>query len=91
MNKEDKNFVDYVSESLRKGLSHSQIARSIGMSLTHFEKRLNYIFNEKPIETEVKVEEPKDETPVEEPKVEEVEPAPKKRTSKKTKTEQVEE
>lgn len=80
MNNEDKNFVDYVRDCIRKGLSHSQIARSIGMSLAHFENRIRDISIDGPSEPKIVSEEPAETT----------KPAPRKRTSKKAKTEEKE-
>ena len=37
----DKEFVQYVNDKRRQGMSDSQIARSLGMSLTHMMGRLN--------------------------------------------------
>lgn len=39
----DKEFKDYAFDKMRQGLSESQIARSLGMSLAHFMGRLNGI------------------------------------------------
>lgn len=37
----DKEFVQYVNDKRRQGMSDSQIARSLGMSLTHMMGKLN--------------------------------------------------
>ena len=37
----NKEFRDYAFDKMRQGLSESQIARSLGMSLAHFMGRLN--------------------------------------------------
>lgn len=37
----DKEFKSYVFDKKRQGLSESQIARSLGMSLAHFMGKLN--------------------------------------------------
>lgn len=47
---EEQNFIKYVREYLTIGLSHSQIARKLGMSLTHFENKFRDISGEKPVE-----------------------------------------
>ena len=37
----DKEFVQYVNDKRRQGMSDSQIARSLGMSLAHMMGKLN--------------------------------------------------
>ena len=37
----DKEFVQYVNDKRRQGMSDSQIARSLGMSLVHMMGKLN--------------------------------------------------
>ena len=52
----NKEFRDYAFDKMRQGLSESQIARSLGMSLAHFMGRLNGVDVDK-------VDPPKKETP----------------------------
>lgn len=52
----DKEFRNYAFDKMRQGLSESQIARSLGMSLAHFIGRLNGVDVDK-------VDPPKKETP----------------------------
>lgn len=58
----DKEFRQYVYEEKRQGRSESQIARSLGMSLSHLMGRLNGVDVEKVDLPKQKVEAPKIET-----------------------------
>lgn len=73
----DKEFKEYVYEQRRQGRSESQIARSLGMSLSHLMGRLNGVDVEK-------VDLPKQEVPKVEKK-QEVKPAEKHEKPKKEK------
>lgn len=55
----DKEFRQYVYEEKRQGRSESQIARSLGMSLSHLMGRLNGVDVEKVDPPKQKVEAPK--------------------------------
>ena len=57
----EKEFREYVYEQRRQGRSESQIARSLGMSLTHFMGRLNGVDVDKIDPPKQKVETPKPE------------------------------
>ena len=75
----DKEFRNYAFDKMRQGLSESQIARSLGMSLAHFMGRLNGVDVDKvdPPKKDVHVpkkekkEKPKKEPTIEEPIFEE--------------------
>lgn len=58
----DKEFRQYVYEEKRQGRSESEIARSLGMSLSHLMGRLNGVDVEKVDPPKQKVEAPKIET-----------------------------
>lgn len=55
----DKEFRQYVYEEKRQGRSESQIARSLGMSLSHLMGRLNGVDVEKVDPPKQKVDTPK--------------------------------
>ena len=55
----DKEFNAYVYEQRRQGISESQIARSLGMSLSHLMGRLNGVDVDKVDPPKQKVEVPK--------------------------------
>lgn len=77
----NKEFTAYVFEQRRQGMSDSQIARSLGMSLAHFIGKLNEIekaqgrdiLNASPVEKPKKDKKPyvKPVSGAEQPKVEE--------------------